>query len=340
VTRAADTGLGGLFGFSDQKLAGTFDWDGKTFRAEGIPVVPVYDDGTWSPYQQAIVTVKDSKGATLAETKAMVPTSDEIDCAKCHASGGSISQTFEDVLTKHDAAMGTRLTSSKPVLCASCHGSPALGSPDAGSSGKYLSAAIHGFHSGLSAQPSCYDCHPGAVTACSRSLAHSASDGNCASCHGTLATVASSIATFGRVPWANEPKCGDCHKSGSVGTLTAVNAATTSGIAQVDTGAALYRNSMGHGGIACSACHSSPHAMVPSREAKDNYQAITYQGKAVSIGSCAACHENSHGEGAAGFMEQHGGANPEERSACAVCHTSVPSGTTALWPHSFQWKGR
>jgi hypothetical protein len=240
----------------------------------------------------------------LAETKAMVPTSDEINCAKCHANGGTLTQTFEDILTKHDAARGnSALMDSRPVLCARCHGSPALGSPNEGSSGKYLSAAIHGFHSGLTTQPNCYDCHPGAATACSRSLAHAATDGNCMSCHGDLATVASSITELSRVPWANEPKCGDCHKSTGAATLTAVNASTTSSISQVDTGSALYRNSLGHGGLACSACHSSPHAMVPSREAQDNYQAIAYQGAAVSIGSCAACHGSSKGEGAAEFME-------------------------------------
>jgi hypothetical protein len=341
VTRSNDVGLGGLFGFTDQRLTGTMDWDGAahTFRAEGIPVVPVDDNGVWSPYQQAIVTVKDAGGAICAETMAMVPTSDEIDCAKCHAPDGTAKQTFEDILAKHDGATGTTLRSSEPVLCASCHGSPALGATSQGSSGMYLSRAVHGFHSSIASPPVCYDCHPGNLTKCSRSTAHATGTVSCTSCHGDLANVAASIRS-GRTPWAIEPKCGDCHKSSGAATLTAVASGTTSTIPDVDTGASLYRNATGHGGLACAACHSSPHAMVPSREAKDNYQAVTYQGKAVTIGSCGACHSTSKGAGSSEFMETHGGTSPEERSACAVCHTAVLSAETNLWPHKYSWRAR
>ncbi len=341
VTRSKDVGVGGLFGFTDQGLSGTMDWDGTahTFRAEGIPVVPVDDSGVWSPYQQVILTVKDRGGATIAETKAMVPTSDEIDCAKCHAPGGTMKQTFEDILSKHDAATRTTLRSSEPVLCASCHGSPALGATSQGSSGMYLSRAVHGFHSSVASPPSCYDCHPGLLTKCSRSAAHSTGTVSCTSCHGDLANVAASIGA-GRTPWVVEPKCGDCHKSSSAATLTSVDPGSTSTIPEVDTGISLYRNTTGHGGLACTACHSSPHAMVPSREAKDNYQAVTYQGKAVTIGSCGACHSTSKGAGSSEFMETHGGTSPEEWSACGVCHTAVMSADTGLWPHKYQWRVR
>jgi hypothetical protein len=341
VTRPNDVGVGGLFGFTDQGLTGTMDWDAAagTFRAEGIPVVPVDDSGAWSPYQQVIVTVKDQGGATIAETKAMVPTSDEIDCAKCHAPGGTVKQTFDDILVKHDAAAGTSLRSSEPVLCASCHGSPVLGATNQGSSGVYLSKAVHGFHSAVASPPDCYDCHPGVLTKCSRSMAHSTGTVSCTSCHGDLANVAASIGA-GRTPWVKEPKCGDCHASSGAATLTAVNAGSTSTIPEVDTGTALYRNAAGHGGLACAACHSSPHAMVPSREAKDNYQAVAYQGKAVTIGSCGACHSTSKGQGSGEFMETHGGSTPEEWSACGVCHTAVPSANTDVWPHKYGWRAR
>ena len=67
----------------------------------------------------------------------------------------------------------------------------------------------------------------------------------------------------GRIPWANEPKCVTCHL----------------GVAQVDTRNTLYRNVTGHGGIYCANCHSSPHALVPSSQLADNYQALQYQGK-------------------------------------------------------------
>src|SRR5665647_528846 len=96
---------------------------------------------------------------------------------------------------------------------------------------------------------------------------------------------------------------------------------------------------MGHGGVYCASCHSSPHSMIPTTEQADNYQALQYQGKAVSIGSCAACHSTSKGEGLDEYGEAHGGSNPETYNACFICHTSVKA-DTAKWPHGFQWKQR
>jgi len=34
----------------------------------------------------------------------------------------------------------------------------------------------------------------------------------------------------------------------------------------------------GHGGIQCTACHGSPHAMYPTNITKDDYQSKQYQG--------------------------------------------------------------
>jgi len=306
-------------------LAGTMLAKSGYFIASGIPVTPINDGNTWNPYQMIEVIAKDgSTGAILARTRTTIPTSDEINCGKCHGNSTDQSVVFNDILAKHDAHNGTTLLSSKPVLCAQCHGSPALGSSGAGSSGKYLSQAIHGFHSGLATKPACYDCHPGAVTQCNRSTKHTAVDGNCINCHGTLAAVAATIDLGSRVPWVNEPKCVTCHNTG---------------VAQVDTGTTLYRNSMGHGGLFCTACHGSPHAMTPSGQATDNYQSIQYQGKAMALGDCRICHNTSRGGGsAAAFANEHGGAN---HAACAICHTGFTNASnTANWPHQFQWKSR
>jgi hypothetical protein len=288
------------------------------FSADGIPVVPVYDSGVKDPYQQATITVKDAAGKIVATTKAVIPTSDEINCAKCHGANA-----FDDILTKHDKAHGTKLMNSKPVLCSSCHGSPALGSTTPGSSGKFLSQAIHGYHATKGA--SCYDCHPGATTKCSRSARHTSANGNCTTCHGTMANVASTIAN-GRIPWVNEPKCVSCHKN----------------VAGVDTGTELFRNGHGHGNLFCSACHGSPHAMIPSLNVKDNYQAIQYHGSGrpvKSIGSCGICHKSSRGGDATiqDFAEKHAGASPKVKVACHTCHTEITS-QTSKWPHAFQWK--
>lgn len=296
-------------GLSGQMLA-----KGDHFAADGIPLTPVDDAGKWDPYQVAEVTVKDASGNVLAMTRATVPTSDEINCQKCHGA-----DPFNDLLQKHDQMHGTTLMAQKPVLCANCHGSPALGTNGKGSSGKYLSFAIHNSHASRGA--SCYDCHPGATTKCSRSIAHTSQDGGCTTCHGGMQQVADSIAG-GRVPWASEPTCLSCHN-----------------VSGVDTGSVLYRNAKGHGNVYCASCHGSPHAMVPTTQASDNYQAIQYQGKAKAIGSCGACHSSSRGEGLSEFAEKHGGASPKHRNACHICHTEVSS-NTANWPHAYQWKAR
>jgi hypothetical protein len=211
-------------GLTGNGLSGTMTAASGRFEATGIPVVPVNDQGVWDPLQVAEITVKDGSGNTVATTRATVPTSDEINCAKCHGT-----DAFNDVLTKHDDKVGTSLIQSKPVLCAKCHGSEALGMTGRGSSGKYLSEAIHGYHADKGA--SCYDCHPGQTTKCNRSIKHTAADGNCVTCHGTMAQVASSTST--RVPWVNEPSCSTCHNEATdVGSMSA-----------------LYRESKGHGNI-------------------------------------------------------------------------------------------
>lgn len=303
-------------------LSGTMVVNGDHFQVNGIPVVPYNDNSTVrNPYQVAEITVKDANGTIIAQTQATVPTSDEINCGKCHAVGGTITQVFEDVLTKHDTKHGTTLMTQKPVRCSSCHGSPVLNAPL--QPGKpYLSYALHNAHKDRVAPDGtpvgCYDCHPGASTQCNRSASHTAADGNCtnASCHGPMATVASSI-TAGRVPWVSEPKCATCH----------------GGVGQADTGTTLYRNATGHGGIYCAGCHGSPHAMVPSKVASDNYQSLQYQAKALPLGDCRNCHD-SKGGGGRNFAGEHSGRS----SACNVCHTGFQdAGNSAKYPHQFNW---
>ena len=303
-------------GLTGNGLSGNLRLEDDHFIASGIPVTPLDDDLQWNPYQVAEISLK-INDALVMKTQATVPTSDEINCAKCHGQNA-----FNDILAKHDASSGTQLLSSQPVLCASCHGSPALGLMEKGSSGMYLSEAIHGYHADKDA--SCYDCHPGNQTQCNRSIAHTAANGNCTTCHGDMIEVSTSIQN-GRIPWVSEPKCSTCH----------------SNIFDTDTGQDLYRNAKGHGDLYCTACHGSPHAMYPSKISSDNYQSIQYQpgaGKIKTIGSCGVCHSNSRGASNEidEFNEVHGGSNPEVQNSCHVCHTVV-SANTADWPHRYQW---
>jgi len=317
ITLAKDTGLNLEDSAIHNGLSGNMVNKADHFVVNGIPVTPIDDSNVWNPYQVAEVTVKSDAGDVVAKTQATVPTSDEINCAKCHGD-----DAFQDALVKHDKDNKTNLLNSKPVLCASCHGSPALGTAGKGSSGKYLSEAIHGFHASKNA--ACVDCHPGQISKCNRSLKHTAEDGNCITCHGDMKNVADTASSGTRTPWVNEPKCATCHKN----------------VAEVDTSNILYRNAKGHGSVYCASCHGSPHAMVPSREASDNYQAMQYQNKAKSIGSCGACHADSKGVNNMGeFSGTHAGTNPEKKNACHVCHTSITT-TTAKWPHAYQWISR
>ncbi|MCX6569564.1 MAG: multiheme c-type cytochrome [Candidatus Aminicenantes bacterium] len=320
VSLANDTGLNLVDPDIHNGLSGAMLLKGNHFEVDGIPVVPINDAGTWDPYQVAEIIVRDaSTGTELARTRATVPTSDEINCAKCHGQTVN-SVAILSVLAEHDKGEETTFaTDGVPVLCADCHGSPALGQTGPGSSELYLSQVIHGFHSTKSA--ACYDCHPGATTKCSRSTAHATADGNCTTCHGTMANITTTI-TNGRVPWVSEPKCVSCHTF----------------VAEVDTGSTLYRNADAHNGISCPACHGSPHAEVPSDKAVDNYQALQYQNKALPLGSCKVCHSGSKGGGLTGIVDAHGGSQP---TSCMVCHTGPISTNNPLqFPHRFQQRSR
>lgn len=310
---AHDVGLAGT------KLAGVMAVNNDHFTALGMSVVPGNDAGLWDPYQVININVKDASGTIVATTQATVPTSDEINCAKCHID--SKRTVFANILQKHDSIHGTSLYNNKPVLCVSCHGSPVLGSNAPRSLGKYLSQAIHGFH--FTKNANCYDCLPVATTKCSRSLAHmgTADDGNCITCHGDIANVANTIASGTRIPWVNEPKY--------VSGLTGVDG--------VETNAVFYGDPNSHGNVYCTACQGSPRAMYPSLEAQDNYQPNQYQGSKIkSIESCGVCHNSSRGNGAGGeFAGTQGGTNPETKNACYVSHTAIFT-NTASWLHAYK----
>ncbi len=119
----------------------------------------------------------------------------------------------------------------------------------------------------------CYKCHPGPTTQCLRDVMKAAGL-TCQTCHGSVNHVASTIAS-GRQPWLEEPKCGDaaCHGAG-----------------YAEESGKLFRQSRGHGGLYCSACHGSPHVILPSLIDRDNVQNIALQGFAGTLESCRVCH--------------------------------------------------
>ena len=262
----------------------------------------------------------------------------------------------------------------KPVLCAVCHASEALQTPGFPSV-PALTTSIHSQHANVTDpitklplndaanRAACYRCHPGSTTRCLRGAMGSAiaSDGSmemqCQSCHGNMSAVGST----GRVGWIMEPNCQGCHNgyaTNSVIRYTSVfdNAgqprqpadqtfATTPDTPPTGTnhlGLSLYRFSIGHGGLQCSACHGSTHAEFPSSHANDNVRNIKLQGHAGVMVECVSCHTsmpNTITNGPHGLHPidnnwalNHGdlfeGTPPRaSRQSCQLCHGTNYRGT-------------
>jgi hypothetical protein len=265
-------------GLKGKGLSGKMDLSGDHFVAEGIPITEYSDSAPTvrQPYQLATVVVKNSTtGVVLATQSVVTPTSSEMRCDRCHSDTGiarpnvPTGKVETNILQLHDQEEGTSLMTSRPVLCANCHASNALGAP-----GKpevpNLSKAMHNRHTEVipDTLDGCYNCHPGPQTRCLRDVMSTKEGMTCINCHGGMAKVSTNPN-----PWLNEPRCDTCHDSG-----------------RFNQDKALYRFSKEHGGLYCEACHDSTHAVAPSREANDAIKFIALQGKNGPISECSVCH--------------------------------------------------
>ncbi|MDX1379839.1 MAG: hypothetical protein R3233_01900 [Xanthomonadales bacterium] len=158
---------------------------------------------------------------------------------------------------------------------------------------------------GVPMEQNCFSCHPGKITQCFRGAMFTAGQ-KCDDCHGDMLAMGAEfeLADGGyREPWVDEPKCSACHGGygdqlvGAVAYDPADPAATPLEVATsrfAENPGTLYRNSLdGHAGLACEACHGSPHAIWPNRNpvANDNVTAIQLQGHAGTLSDCTVCHE-------------------------------------------------
>lgn len=228
------------------------------FRAEGIPITPYDDAGAKNFYPLMRLIARNSSGSAIASNDIVLPVSDEMDCRACHASGTQdaarpragwvwsidAERDFRlNILRLHDQrqfadhgdvyrealeANGYNprglyrgvVADGRPVLCATCHASEALGTggfPDVPS----LTASIHSRHASVidpelnialdhsTHRTACYRCHPGSATKCLRGAMGGAieRDGSmsmqCQSCHGSM----SQVGAADRVGWFMEPNC-------------------------------------------------------------------------------------------------------------------------------------
>ena len=290
-----------------------------------------------------------------------------------------ILQYKENILLLHDAKHNTNLVNNMPVLCADCHYSPALDLTGAGPQGNQIgktlmSHAVHGRH-GMNidgnmpdvtnpaiisdeGKTACYNCHPGKQTQCFRGVMFSAGL-NCQSCHGGLLAVAGTFPLNDgstRQPWQDLPKCQSCHTGDAVDHMgndiileSAYMAGDNSAQAIVATnkrfaeqGDELYRNSLGHGGVSCEACHGSTHAIWPVSDTigtNDNLTAVQLQGHAGFISECSVCHEagslplttngphGMHNVGDSRWNKDHDKFFEQNPDACKACHGTSLQGT-------------
>lgn len=272
-------------GLAGKGLSGTMDLHSDHYAAEGIPLTEFRDSDLANPYpyQLAEVVVRNSSsGEELARATVVAPVSTEMHCDYCHYDGGvegiATGRVETNILTLHDQKNEDEyppgqiglLMNSRPVLCAECHASNALGTP--GVSGvPNLSKAMHEKHADKVQQnlDGCYSCHPGPQTKCLRDVMSQQKGMDCIDCHGTMLTVSQNPS-----PWLQEPRCDSvaCHGSG---------------YAQDQP---LYRMSKDHGGVYCEACHDSTHAIAPSREPNDAIKFVALQGYAGTLDKCTVCH--------------------------------------------------
>ncbi len=302
VQLTPDIGLTGV------GLTGSFLVAGNVFQVEGIPITPYTDNNlvTEDPYQLGLIKVYDQGNNELASTQPVIPVSNEMSCVSsgCHSSETAI-------LNAHEEEGGFD-PNATPILCAECHADNALGLP--GHAGlPSLSEAVHSAHG--EETNDCYKCHPGPNTQCFRDVMHTGGM-ICQDCHGSVSNVGQSIAN-GRQPWLQEPSCGAtaCHGP---------NFAEQPGM--------LFKNSRGHADLYCSTCHGSPHAILPTNNARDNLQNVTLQGYAGILRECSVCHGvNPTGPGPHGVLasvlELKPGTIPE-RAMLSQNYPNPVSGTT------------
>jgi hypothetical protein len=355
----------------------SFSWNSANglFKAEGIPIVPVDDAGRINRYPLMRVTAADkASGQILATLDVVLPVSEETTCSACHATGAIAAndsgiswsaapdlevQSRENILLLHDGRMGTTLMASKPVLCASCHYSPALDLAGTGPSGAQvgkptMSSAMHAYHSdkmlNAAGAPypdrwvaqgetppspetqSCYLCHPGKSTQCLRGAMTNAV--TCQNCHGGMSAVGGTrvLAAGGSIdgtndgkprrPWTDLPRCQSCHTGDATSQVTLPDASlmATDGIRTLLA-------------FDTTDAAASPRKATGSRFAENAGTLYRYS-KGHGGVACEGCHNSTHAiwpnptdahndNVAAVQVQGHSGTISE----CTACHRA---GTLAL----------
>ncbi|MCP4255559.1 MAG: hypothetical protein GY775_19565 [Candidatus Scalindua sp.] len=270
-------GISNPYYANDPKKFSFYDNEKQWFTALGVPMIGIDDRGRRNSYSLMRIQGKDKfSGEIMATTDVVVPVSSEVDCRDCHTKGkigadtnarsipnapqfyhpasldiADVEQAAKkNIISLHNFKHGTQLLENgKPVLCAGCHASNALGT--LGEADTNMSNAMHGHHGRLQVdnngkllrdsndepvlinpnnlsgqeklliafgpdipmQENCFLCHPGKITQCFRGAMYTAGQ-QCEDCHGNMLAVGGEYPLKDgriRVPWVDEPRCESCH---------------------------------------------------------------------------------------------------------------------------------
>lgn len=363
----------------------SFSWNSNLnlFSATGVPIFPLDDAMRTNPYPLMRVTAFDKgTGNSLASVDAVLPVSAETTCSNCHATGKMAAKASEvswssdanleiqartNVLKIHDLRRGTSLLSSQPVLCASCHYSPALDLAGTGPVGPqlgkpWMSATMHDFHAGItklddgtplfdapasvagnpvppSDQQTCYQCHPGKDTKCLRGAMTDAL--TCQNCHGDMKAVGAKTAlqsygpidlrttSLNRRAWSDEPRCQSCHTGDAVNHMSASSNGTTFASDNI-----RFLKAWKDGDVA-----ASPFLASNTRFAENDGKLFRYS-KGHGAVACEGCHGSTHAIWPGDTSHPNDSVAPVELQGhvgtiaeCSTCHKSGSLAMTMNGPH-------
>lgn len=345
------------------------------WEADGIPITPYDDKNIKNYYPMVKVVAKDSAGNLLASTKTVLPVSDEMDCAACHAStvassaakpsGGWVNDKTsvqkdwkKNILRLHDEKFPTAVSANSaslaakgysykskledtanagtPVLCASCHSSNALGG--SGVSGvKPLTQALHAKHASVKDPKT------------SQTLGSSTNRDSCYSCHPGSVTkcLRGAMGDAKTASGANAIDCQSCH-----GGMAHVGSTSREGWLDEPNCQQCHDKDSKGSFVRYTSVFSSGTTLRATVDTKFATTANTpAQGKSLyrlSKGhggvSCEACHGSTHAEYPSSHandnaqsiaLQGHSGAVAE----CTVCHATTPTNFTG-GPHGMHVTGQ
>ncbi len=367
VNPVPDEGLAGSLmpGLSNTPRPMTFSTTDNTWEALGVPMTNYADNGTTNYYPMMRLTATNSSGAVLATTDIVLPISDEVGCAKCHASGSNTaampaagwvnnsdpskdmklnilrlhddrfksSALFQSAATQvgYNPAGLEATTATRPVLCYQCHANAFTGM--GGVAGiPAFTTAIHGLHASVIDPATAATMDSGTTRA------------TCYSCHPgpTTRCLRGAMGNLLTTAGTNAIECQSCH-----GNMTALASTARTGwfnepnCQSCHTGLASATNTT----LAYTSAFSSGTTLRTPADATfattPNTPATGQSLFRLSSGhgglQCEACHGSTHAELPTNVvndnvqsiaMQGHAGMLAE----CSACHATVPT-TTNGGPH-------